>query len=160
MDIVSKSNKFAWITILVLSALFLLWTVPLLTLSGGTMIVEQGLNYAASNLVVSEVEPAALGYFNIAVLKPLWEELWIGILGIYLAIQIRRGKSFAWWLGLFWGIMLITDAIIQGAYELVVLNWQHACVQTYLFLFIGVVATASLLITRKRFFKNQPSVRV
>jgi hypothetical protein len=70
---------------MVLSILFLLWTVPLLLLSGGTIIIEQGLMYAASEFIVRDIEPAALGYFNMSMLKPLWEELWIDILEIYLA---------------------------------------------------------------------------
>jgi len=152
MKKVSKSRAGTWIPMLVLSIIFLLWTVPLLTLSGGTMIIEQGLKYAGSNFVVSNVEPAALGYFNMSMLKPLWEELWIGILGIYLVIQLKRGKAFAWWLSLFWGIMLITNAVIQGTYEVVTLNWSTACLQTYLFLGLGAIAVAAMLITRKGFF--------
>jgi hypothetical protein len=80
---------------MVLSILFLLWTIPLLLLSGGTIIIEQGLKYADSEFVVRDIEPAALGYFNMSMLKPLWKELWIGILGIYLAVQLRKGKRFA-----------------------------------------------------------------
>jgi hypothetical protein len=133
---------------MVLSILFLLWTVPLLLLSGGTIIIEQGLMYAASEFIVRDIEPAALGYFNMSMLKPLWEELWIDILEIYLAIQLRKRKRFAWGLSLFWGIMLITNAVIQGTYEIVILDWANACLQTYLFLFLGLVAVASLLFVR------------
>lgn len=154
MAIENKFNKSGWGVMLILSILFLAWTVPLLLLSGGTIIIEQGLKYAGSQFVVRDIEPAALGYFNMSMLKPLWEELWIGILGIYLAIQLRQGKRFAWWLSLFWGVMLITNAIIQGAYELVILNWSTACLQTYLFLLLGTTAVASLLIARKGYSRN------
>jgi hypothetical protein len=144
--------KYLWVVMMVLSILFLLWTLPLLLLSGGTIIIEQGLKYAGSEFVVADVEPAALGYFNMSMLKPLWEELWIGFLGIYLAAILRQGKRFAWWLSLFWGIMLITNAAIQGFYEIVILNWSQACLQTYLFLGLGIVTLVSLMIARKRFF--------
>jgi hypothetical protein len=144
--------KYLWVVMMVLSILFLLWTLPLLLLSGGTIIIEQGLKYAGSEFVVADVEPAALGYFNMSMLKPLWEELWIGFLGIYLAATLRQGKRFAWWLSLFWGIMLITNAAIQGFYEIVILNWSQACLQTYLFLGLGIVTLVSLMIARKRFF--------
>ena len=148
--------KYPWVIMMFLSILFLLWTLPLLLLSGGTIIIEQGLKYAGSEFVVADVEPAALGYFNMSMLKPLWEELWIGILGIYLGLQLRQGRRFAWGLSLFWGIMLIMNAAIQGIYEIVVLNWSQACMQTYLFLILGTVAVASLMIARRRFFAFSP----
>ena len=149
--------KYPWVVMMILSTLFLLWTVPLLLLSGGTVIIEQGLKYAGSQFVVADIEPSALGYFNMSMLKPLWEELWIGILGIYLVLQLRKGKRFSWGLSLFWGIMLITNAVIQGIYEIVILNWSSACLQTYLFLSLGAIAVVSLLFARKGYFHGQTS---
>jgi hypothetical protein len=152
----NRSNRYVWVIMMVLSILLLLWTVPLLLLSGGTAILEQGLDLAGSPLVVRDLDEAALGYMNMAMLKPLWEEIWIGILGIYCALGLRQKKKHAWTLGLFWGIMLITNAVIQGVYELIILDWSNACLQTYLFLLLGVVAVVSLLVTRRGFFRNQP----
>jgi hypothetical protein len=157
MTVETKSKNYVWVIVMILSGLFLLWTVPLLLLSGGTAILEQGLKLAESSLVAADIEASALGYFNMAMLKPLWEELWIGIVGTYLALALRQGKSFAWGLSLFWGIMLITNAVIQGVYEVRVLNWSNACLQTYLFLLIGSITVVSLLITRKGYLLNQPS---
>lgn len=150
-----KSKGYVWVIMMVLSALFLLWTVPLLLLSGGTAILEQGLKLAGSTLAVADIEAAARGYFNMAMLKPLWEEIWIGIFGIYIALGLKREKKHAWTLGLVWGIMLITNAAIQGIYEVSTLNWSNACLQTYLFLVIGAITVGSLLITRKGFFGTQ-----
>ena len=90
-----------------------------------------------------------------AMLKPLWEELWIGILGVYCALALRRKERHAWTLSLFWGIMLLTNAAIQGGYEVILLNWSNACLQTYLFLLLGAIAVASLLFTRKAYIRNQ-----
>jgi hypothetical protein len=140
---------------MVLSILLLVWTVPLLLLSGGTAILEQGLNLAGSPLAVEELDESAQGYLNMAMLKPLWEEIWIGVLGIYCALGLRKKKKYAWILGLFWGIMLITNAVIQGVYEVAILNWSNACLQTYLFLLLGVIAVVSLLVTRREFFPDQ-----
>lgn len=109
-----------------------------------------------SNRYVGEIDEAAQGYLNMAMLKPLWEEIWIGILGIYCALGLRQKKKHAWTLGLFWGIMLITKAAIQGVYELIMPDWSNACLQTYLFLLLGVVAVVSLLVTRRGFFPYQP----
>lgn len=129
-----------------------MWTIPLLLLSGGSAIVEQALSLGGSPMGIGDFDQVTLGSLNMAFLKPLWEEVWIGIFGIYLAYALRRGEKYAWTLSLFWGIMLITNAVIQGAYELIVLNWSNACIQTYLFLLLGGIAVASLLATRKRYF--------
>jgi hypothetical protein len=47
----NRSNRYVWVIMMVLSILLLLWTVPLLLLSGGTAILEQGLDLAGSPLV-------------------------------------------------------------------------------------------------------------
>jgi len=148
----TRSN--VWIIMLILSTIFLMWTLPLLLLSGGQVILEEGLKYAGSSFDIESLDKAALGYINMSMLKPLWEEIWIGILGIYCALGLRGTKKSIWWLSLFWGIMLIINAIIQGGYEVVILNWSSACLQTYLFLVLGIIAAASLLITSKNYFHN------
>ena len=150
------SKNYAWVIMLAISILFLVWTIPLLLLSGGQAILKQGLKLAGSPFAVGNLDGAALGYMNMSMLKPLWEEVWIGILGIYVAIGLKQNKRHAWALGLMWGIMLITNAAIQGVYEVIMLDWSNACLQTYLFLVIGTIAVGSLLIARKGFFGYQP----
>jgi hypothetical protein len=152
----NRSNNYVWVVVMVLSILLFVWTIPLLLLSGGRDILEQGLHLAGSPLAIGDIDEAAQGYLNMAMLKPLWEEIWIGVLGIYAALRLRQRQRYAWTLGLVWGIMLVTNAVIQGGYELVILNWSNACLQTYLFLLLGTIVVASLLITRKGFFRNQP----
>ena len=139
---------------LILSVLFLLWTIPLLLLSGGQVIFEEGLKYAGSAFDIAALDEAALGYINMSMLKPLWEELWIGILGIYCAVSLKRNRKHAWWLSFSWGIMLIINAVIQGLYELVILGWSSACLQTYPFLALGLVAVASLIVAKMNFIPN------
>ncbi|MEJ2598257.1 MAG: hypothetical protein P8Z00_07965 [Anaerolineales bacterium] len=150
------SKNYAWVIMLAVSILFLVWTIPLLLLSGGQAILEQGLKLAGSPFAVGDLDEAALGYMNMSMLKPLWEEIWIGVLGIYVAISLKQNKRHAWALGLMWGIMLITNAAIQGVYEVIMLDWSSACLQTYLFFVIGTTAVGSLLIARKGFFGYQP----
>jgi hypothetical protein len=144
-----------WLIMLILSVLFLLWTIPLLLLSGGQLILEEGLKYAGSSFNIGNLDEGALGYINMSMLKPLWEEIWIGILGIYCALGLKQGKKHAWWLGLMWGIMLIINAVIQGVYEVVILGWSLACLQTYLFLVLGAIALISLMVVRKSYLRAQ-----
>ena len=84
----------------------------------------------------------------------MWEEVWIGPLGIYCALGLRGKKQHAWALTLFWGIMLITNAAVQGVYEVVILKWSNACLQTYLFLVLGSIAVGSLLVSRKEYSRH------
>jgi hypothetical protein len=149
------SNRAVWVIMMALSILLLVWTVPLLLLSGGEAILVQGLNLAGSSLAVEEIDEAAQGYLNMAMLKPLWEEIWIGVFGIFCALALKQKKRYAWTLSLFWGIMLITNVVIQGAYEVAILNWSNVCLQTYLFLLLGTVAVVSLLVARKGYFCQQ-----
>ena len=90
-----------------------------------------------------------------SMLKPLWEGVWMGILGIVIALGLKKEvpeiQKYAWTLGLIWGIMMLSNAVIQGGYEILILGWSMVCVQTFSFLFLGVVALVSLLITRKEF---------
>ena len=48
MKKVNTSNKGGWVVMLILSILFFAWTIPLLLLSGGQVIFEEGLKYAGS----------------------------------------------------------------------------------------------------------------
>jgi len=144
--------KYPWMIMMALSVLFLLWTVPLLLLSEGSDILEEALTLAGSTFEIGMLDEGALGFLGMSMLKPVWEEVWIGILALYCAIGLRQGKKHAWTLGLFWGVMMITNATIQGGYEVIILNWSNACMQTYLFLFLGIVAVLGMAIARKRFF--------
>ena len=140
---------------LVLSLMFLAWTIPLLLLSEGSDILEDALTLAGSTFEIGMLDEEALGFMGMSMLKPVWEEVWIGILGIYCAFGLRQGKKHAWTLGFFWGVMMIMNATIQGGYEVILLNWPNACLQTYLFLFLGMIAAVSMLIARKGYFNSQ-----
>ncbi len=88
---------------------------------------------------------------NMAMVKPLWEELWIGIFGIFFALGLKRKMKYAWTLGILWSAMMLANGIVQGSYELFILNWSMACPQTYIFLVLGIIALVSLLMVRKGF---------
>jgi hypothetical protein len=105
MTVEDRPTKNVWVVMMILSLLFLLWTAPMLVLSGGGDVLEQGLKLAGSPLNTSEIEETAGGFFNMVKLKPVWEEVWIGVLGIYSAVGLRARKGHAWALGFFWGIM-------------------------------------------------------
>jgi hypothetical protein len=146
-------NKHVWIIMVILSIIFIVWT--LFVFSRGDQILPTAFKLAGSPQEIEDIEKNALGFMNMAMLKPLWEEIWIGILGLFCAFGLKQKKRYAWTLGIFWGIMLITNAAIQGGYEVIILKWSNACLQTYVFLLLGMIALVSLLFTRREYSRYQ-----
>ena len=139
---------------LILSILFIGWTV--FTISNGNTILENGVKmWAGSSFDVRTIEEKALGFMNMAMVKPLWEEIWIGIIGIFCALGLKRKMKYAWTLGIIWGAMMLVNRVVQGLYEVVILNWAMACPQTLIFLVFGIVTLGSLLVARKDFSLNE-----
>jgi hypothetical protein len=157
MTVTKGFSDYVWVVMLVLSLLLTVWT--LLVFSGGGAILDQSLRMAGSAMATGDFDEAGLGFLIMAMRKPLWEEIWIGVLGIYCAVGLKQKKQHAWTLGIFWGIMLIANAAIQGGYEVLLLKWPSACLQTYLFLLLGTIAVVSLSFTRRGFLPYQPRRR-
>jgi hypothetical protein len=142
-------NKYVWKIMMSLSIIFIIWT--LFVMSRGTEILPTAFKLAGSSQLTEDIEKHALEFMNMTMIKPLWEEIWIGIFGLFIAFGLKKKKKYAWTLGIFWGIMMITNAAIQGGYEIFVLGWSKVCLQTYIFLLLGVIALVSLLMTKKEF---------
>jgi len=70
---------------------------------------------------------------------------------------LKQKKKYAWTLSFMWGVMLIANAAIQGGYEVIILKWSNACLQTYLFLILGIIAVVSLLFARREYSRYQIS---
>jgi hypothetical protein len=142
-------SKNVWLIMMVLSIIFIIWT--LFVISRGTEILPTAFKLAGSSQLTEDFDKSALAFMNMSMLKPLWEEIWIGIFGLLIAFGLKRMKKYAWTLGIFWGIMMITNGAIQGGYEIFILGWSKVCLQTVIFLLLGMIALASLLIARKGF---------
>jgi hypothetical protein len=148
----SKQKKFSqhvWKIMMGLSIIYIIWT--LFILSQGAEILPTAFKLAGSPQLTKDIEKSALDFMNMSMLKPLWEGLWAGFFGLFIAFKLKAKKKYAWLLGVFWGMMMITNAVIQGGYEILILGWSKVCLQTYMFLFLGTVALGSLLITKKDF---------
>jgi len=133
MSGLNKLKENVWVIMLVLSMIFI--AVTLFIMSNGNNIFPT--------------------FINMSMLKPLWEGIWMGLFGIIIALGLKKEvpevQKYAWTLGLVWGIMMLSNAVIQGGYEILILGWSMVCVQTFSFLFLGLVALVSLLIARKEF---------
>jgi hypothetical protein len=142
-------KKNVWIVIMVLSIIFIIMT--LFIMSNGENVLKTGLEIAGSSQDTTDIEEKALNFINMSMLKPLWEGIWMGIFGLLIAYGLKKKINFAWTLGIIWGIMWLTNAAIQGGYEMLILEWPSVCVQTYLFLILGLISLPSLLIAREEF---------
>jgi hypothetical protein len=136
---------------LILSIIFIVWT--LFVISRGAEILPTAFKLAGSSQLTEDLEKSALEFMDMTMLKPLWEEIWIGIFGLFIAFGLKRKKKYAWTLGIFWGIMMLANAAIQGGYEIFILGWSKVCLQTYTFLLPGMIAFVSLLFTRREFYR-------
>jgi len=145
-------HKYVWVIMLIFSFMLLAWCLLVLAFSRDT-ILEDLIKLAGSSLIKEDLDEAALGFMNMAMLKPLWEEVWFGIFGIYCALALKGYRQDAWMLSFFWGIMMITNAVIQGSYEIFILGWSYACMQTYFFFLIGVIPIVGLLLIRKKYWQ-------
>ncbi|MFX0066099.1 MAG: hypothetical protein ACFFC7_28365 [Candidatus Hermodarchaeota archaeon] len=147
------SSNYAWLIIIALSILFIICT--LFIISRGSEVLTTGFKLAGSSQLTEDIETNALKFMEMSMLKPLWEELWIGIFGIFIALGLKKNTKYAWTLGTFWGIMMITNAVVQGGYEIFILGWSRVCLQTYLFLLLGVIALITLVFSRKEFLNGK-----
>ena len=141
-----------WIIMMILSLVFLLYTF--LMISGGGTILESALNLADSSFDTANLDEPAHRFLDMSMLKPLWEEIWIGVLGLFCALGLKRKIKYSWTLGIFWSIILLANGLIQGGYELFILKWSMPCIQTYIFLLFGVLGLANLLLIRRKSMLN------
>ena len=153
MSGLNKLKENVWVIMLVLSMIFI--AVTLFIMSNGNNIFPTALKIAGSSQNTADIEGKALAFINMSMLKPLWEGIWMGVFGVIIALGLKKEvpevQKYAWILGLVWGIMMLSNAAIQGGYEILILGWSMVCPQTLLFLFLGLVALVSLLIAREEF---------
>ena len=150
-------GRSVWWIVLILSCLFFAWTA--FTITNGSSVLEQGLGrFAGSTFDLAELDEAGHGFLVMSMIKPLWEELWIGVLGVLFAVGLRRMMRYAWMLSIVWGVMILANGVVQGLYEVAILGWSSPCPQSYIFLAIGAIVIVSLLAARKSYFAAQAEI--
>jgi hypothetical protein len=85
------------------------------------------------------------------ILRPFWDEIIFGIFGLYCAWGLKKRESYAWNLGMVWGIMVLASGISLGLSEIFIGKWLSVCVVTYLYCITGLTALSSLFILKKEF---------
>ena len=150
----SGLSRNVWLVVMIVSCLFLVWT--LFTMSNGGSILENGLKqFAGSSFDLGKLDKAGRGFLDMAMIKPLWEELWFVVFGIFFVLKLKQMKKYAWTLGIIWSAIMLAYGVIQGGYEMVILGWSSPCVQTYIFLGLGIIPLVCLLVAKKGFSPNE-----
>ena len=144
-------GRYVWPVIVIL-ALFLMG-MGLMGMSMSTDRAGYWLEMSGSSLTVESLDDgavAALSFiFGGGWMLSGW--IYLGIFGLFCAWGVKRKESFAWKLGVLWGVLLTAYGIILVVEELFVLGWSTVCPGVPVFLIVGVVALGSLLAVRKEF---------
>lgn len=114
-------------------------------------IFEVTLERTGSSVTWESLDERGVAAVRFIIDRANWDEIWFGILGLFCAWGIKRKVSFAWKVGIFWSVMLITSGIIIAVNELVVLGWSTVCLQTIDFLMVGLIALVCLLSVKRDF---------
>ena len=102
----SGFSRNVWWVVMIVSGLFLIWT--LFTMSNGSSVLENGLKqFACSSFDLGKLDKAGRGFLDIAMIKPLWEELWFVVFGIFFALKLKQMKKYAWKLGIIWSSTML-----------------------------------------------------
>lgn len=142
-------GRYVWAVIVVL-ALFLM-VMGLMSMS--TDRVGYWLEMSGSSLTVESLDEGAVAALSFVFGGGWMLSGWVylGIFGLFCAWGVKRKESFAWKLGVLWGVLLIAYGIILVVEELFVLGWFTVCPGVPVFLIVGVVALGCLLAVRKEF---------
>ena len=141
--------RYVWPAIVILSLVVIGFSF--LFMSVTELVFEATLERTGSSMTWESLDRDTAAALRFIITKPDRDEIWFGILGLFCAWGIKRKESFAWKLGVFWGVMLIVSGIILAGYELFILGWSTVCMQTPVFIIVGVIALACLFIVKKEF---------
>ena len=141
--------RYVWPAIVILSLVVIGFSF--LFMSVTELVFEATLERTGSSMTWESLDEDTAAALRFIITKPDRDEIWFGILGLFCAWGIKRKESFAWKLGVFWGVMLIVSGIILAAYELFILGWSTVCMQTPVFIIVGVIALGCLFIVKKEF---------
>lgn len=96
-------NKHVWKIMMFVSVIFINWI--LFVISRGSEILQRVFELADTSQLPQDIEENALDFLDMTMPEPLWEEIWIGIFGLYIAFGLRKKQKYAWTLNISWGIL-------------------------------------------------------
>ena len=142
-------EKYIWLIFTIMSILIILSSVFFMAFPEITFDIS--MEYPGSSLTWESLDEASKAGMYFLILRPFWDEILFGIFGLYCAWGLKKRESYAWNLGVFWGVMMLAAGIALGLSELIIGKWLSVCLVTWLYCLIGLIALGSLLIIRKEF---------
>ena len=141
--------KYIWLVFVFMSILILLSSVFFMAFPDITFDIS--MEYPGSSLTWEDLDQNSQIGMRFLILRPFWDEILFGILGLYCAWGLKKRDIFAWKLGVVWGIMMLAAGIALGLSELFIGKWLSICLVTVLYCIIGVIALSCLLSVKKKF---------
>jgi hypothetical protein len=146
------SAKYIWLIIATLSIIIIFISVFFLAYPEITFDVTT--EYAGSSLTWESLDERSKVAMYFLIVRPFWDEILFAFLGLFCAWGLKKRVSFAWKLGVFWGVMMLVAGLALGLSELFIGKWPTVCVVTIAYIIIGVIALGCLLIVKKEFNKT------
>ena len=109
------------------------------------------MEYPGSTLTWENLDEGSKAGMYFLIVRPFWDEILLGFLGLYCAWKLKKRESFAWNLGVFWGLMMLVAGIAIGLSELLIGKWPGVCMVTLVYCIIGVITLICLLIAGKEY---------
>ena len=141
--------KYIWLVFAFMSILILLSSVFFMAFPEITFDIS--MEYPGSSLTWESLDEGSKAGMNFLIVRPFWDEILFGILGLFCAWGLKKRESFAWKLGVFWGLMMLVAGIAIGLSELFIGKWPTVCMVTFVYSIIGVIALGCLFIVKKEF---------
>ena len=108
-------TRYVWPTIVILSLLIIGFSILFMSMSG--LIFDTTMERTGSTLTWASLDEDAAAGLRFIITKPDRYEIWFGIIGLLCAWGIKRKESFAWKLGILWGVMFIVSGIILVPFQ-------------------------------------------
>ena len=142
-------SNYTWIIIAAMSIVIILISFFFMVFPDITFDIS--MEYPGSSLTWDSLDHESKVGMRFLIVRPFWDEILFGILGLYCAWELKKRESFAWKLGVLWGVMMLIAGIALGLSELFIGKWPTVCLVTIVYTIIGVIALSCLLIVKKEF---------
>lgn len=142
-------GKYIWLIFATMSIIIILSSVFFMAFPEITFDIS--MEYPGSSLTWESLDEESKVGMYFLIVRPFWDEILFGVFGLVCAWGLKKRVSYAWNLGVFWGVMMLVAGIALGLSELFIGKWPTVCIVTIVYSIIGVIALSCLFIVKKEF---------
>ena len=142
-------GKYIWLIFAFMSIIIILLSVFFMAFPEITFDIS--MEYPGSSLTWESLDEGSKVGMYFLIVRPFWDEILFGVFGLFCAWGLKKRLSYAWNLGVFWGVMMLVAGIALGLSELFIGKWPTVCIVTIVYSIIGVIALSCLFIVKKEF---------